>query len=155
MVLPAHEAIDATVRRHFAFLVERGFILDPEANPKAVRRTGFQHMWYRGERWGIEIYLEYREGYYDVRVVPLEQGEPRQVPSGYRTRWGLQQYLTQILGVRDEGMDRLRELYEATSPLTERVTVEFADQVFALYESLLRDHLDEIVASPHPPIGRA
>jgi hypothetical protein len=154
-VLPAHEAIDATVRRHFAFLLERGFTPDPEPNPKDVRRAGFQQMWYRGERWGVEIYLEYREGYYDVCVVPLEQGEPRQVPFGYRTRWGLEQYLTHVLGIRDEGIGRLHELYEATPPFTERVTVEFADQVFALYGDLLGRHLDEIVASPHPPIGRA
>jgi hypothetical protein len=154
-VLPTHEAIDATVRRHFAFLVERGFTPDPEPNPKAVRRAGFQHIWYRGERWGIEIYLEYREGYYDVSIVPLVHGEPRQVPCGDRTRWSLEQYLTQILGVRDEGLDRLREVYEATSPLTGRVTVEFSDQVFTLYAALLRRHLDTIVASPHPPIGRA
>ena len=153
-MLPAYEEIDATLRRHFAFLLKRGFALDPEPNPKDVRRVGFRHMWYPSERWAIRIYLEYREGYYPVDLIPLEQGEPRKVPFGYRTAWGLEHYLTRILRIRDEGFREIHELIEAASPLTDRVTVEFADQLFALYAAVLDRHLDEIVVSSHPPIQR-
>lgn len=148
------EAVDAIVHQHFAFLTARGFVLDPEPPRKQAQRDGFRYIVYRGERWAIEIYLEYREGYYPVSLVPLEQGQPRKVPSGYRTKWSLEDYLSRVLRIRDTDIRRVNELYEAASPLSDRVTVEFADQLFEVYATLLDRHLDAIVASPHPPVGR-
>ena len=147
-------AVDAAARQHLAFLAERGFTSDPVVSQKEVQRAGFQSMWYRGERWGIEVYLEYREGYYDVRLVPLEGGQPRQVPFGFRTKWRLEDYLRRILRVRDRDIGLIDQVYEAAGPFTERLTVEFADRIFSLYGALLARHLDAIIASPHPPVGR-
>ena len=148
------EAVDAIVHQHFDFLTERGFAPDPEPLRKEVQRDGFRYIVYRGERWAVSTYLEYREGYYAVNLVPLEQGKPREVPSGSRTGWSLEDYLSRILHIRDADFRRVHELIEAASPLTDRVTVEFADQLFEIYATLLARHLDAILASPHPPVGR-
>lgn len=110
MPTPKWDAIDASAQQHFAFLTERGFVADREPPRKAVHRDGFRDIVYRGERWAVDIYLEYREGDYAVKLVPLEQGKPREVPFGYRTRWELTDYLSRILGIRDEEINRLKAL---------------------------------------------
>ncbi|HEX8034458.1 MAG TPA: hypothetical protein VF510_11455 [Ktedonobacterales bacterium] len=146
------DAIDASAQQHFAFLTERGFVADRELPRKAVHRDGFRDIVYRGERWGVDLYLEYRGGFYDVNLVPLEQGKAREVPFGYRTQWGLADYLSRILGIRDEEINRLKALQLAEPD--QRETVEYADEFFERSAALLTRYLDEIVASPHPPVGK-
>lgn len=152
MPTPTWDAIDASAQQHFAFLTERGFIADREPPRKAVHRDGFRDIVYRGERWAVDIYLEYREGYYDVNLVPLEQGKAREVPFGYRTKWGLADFLSRIVGIRDEEINRLKALQLAEPD--QRETVEYADEFFERSAALLARYLDVIVASPHPPVGR-
>lgn len=152
MPAPTRDAIDASAQQHFAFLTERGFVADPEPPRKKVHRDGFRFIIYSSERWAVYLHLEYRDCLYSVNLVPLEQGKPREVPFGYRTRWELTDYLSRILGIQDEEIDRLQALLLAEPE--QRETMEYADEFFERSASLLARRLDEIVASPHPPVGR-
>jgi hypothetical protein len=152
-VPPDQDAIDEIARQRFAFLLQCGFTLDPEPPKKQLRREGFRHMMYRSPQWGVRIYFEYREGYYDVNLVPLENGNTIAVPFGKRTMWGLELFLSEVLGLHDEELSKVLPIYEAAS-LEALITNAFAERVFTIYADVLARHLDAIVASPHPPMDR-
>lgn len=152
MPTPTWDAIDASAQQQFAFLTERGFVADREPPRKTVHRDGFRYIIYSGEQWAVYLYLEYRDCSYNVDLVPLEQGKPREVPFGYRTMWKMTDYLSRILGIQDEEINRLQALQLAEP--NQRETMEYAGELFERSAALLARYLDVIVASSHPPVGK-
>jgi len=148
------QAVDATALKHFDFLLEKGFTLDPEPKKKDIWRSIIHTFLYRHINWGIEVTVGYREADYNISIVPLVHDQPREVPFGYRTKWALQDYITRILDLRDQIVSQIKHTWVDVPSVAETYTVEFADKLFSLYAELLATHLDAIVASPHPPISR-
>lgn len=146
------DAVHKLALQHFAFLLDRGFVADPEE--KARRRFLAEGVRYRGEHWRVDLDLEYRDGWYVVWLVPLVDGKARQVPFGYTTRYELLQYLPKYLGIEDEEVAHLQEYRSRAWPAEELLSVEHANEILEGNARLLARYLDQIVASPHPPVGR-
>ena len=149
MYYAPQKPICALAQQHFAFLLDNGFVAE-----KATHMVGLDVLRYRREQWRVEVSLEYRDVWYDVGLVPLVDGKPRQVPFGWRTKYGLLEYLTKYLGVKEEDVTDPQELRRQVFSSTEMVSVEYADEVLKTYARLLAQYLAQIVASPHPPAGR-
>ncbi len=146
------DPIHALALQHFSFLLDNGFVADPEE--KSKQRFLAEEIRYRGALWRVDVSLQYRDGFYVVYLIPLVNGKARQVPFGDRTRYELLQYLTKYLAIEDEEITRLQELRQQGSPFDEMVTVEYANGFLDGYARLLARYLDQILASPHPPVGR-
>jgi hypothetical protein len=143
---PRRDTVHALALQHFAFLLEEGFVLQPE--DKSKQRLRGEDVRYRRQQWEIDLYLEYFGGFYHVSLVPLLDGKPR---PGYPTGYALLKYLVQYQGIEDEEVTSLAEHQRHTQAL---LTVEYAEDILARYARILARYLDQIMVAAPPPVER-
>lgn len=76
------------------------------------------------------------------------------MPFGNRASYDLLQYVPKHLGGEDEEVTRLAEYLSQSRPCGKMVTVEYADDLLTRYAQILARYLEQIMAAPHPPVGR-
>jgi hypothetical protein len=142
---PARDTVHTLALQHFGFLLEHGFVLEPEE--KAKRRWMAEFVRYRREQWEVALDLQYIDGWYTVTLVPLVEGKPR---PGYPTGYHLLQYLGKYQGVEDdEEVTSLEEHQRHTQAL---LSIEYAEDILIRYAQILARYVEQILASPAPPV---
>jgi hypothetical protein len=87
-----------------------------------------------------------------VWLVPLVDGQPRQVPLGNPTRYGLLQYLVKYQRVDEAEIPYLLEFRKRAWSAEEIYSVDHAKVILAGNARLLARYPNQVVVSPHPTV---